>query len=56
MECFIFRYFNPISAHISGRIGENLMIFQITLCLLYYIAIGTRVELGVLGRDSREMS
>ena len=48
----ILRYFNPVGAHASGRIGENPN--GIPNNLMPYItqlAAGKRVELGVFGND-----
>ncbi|MEN8006359.1 MAG: UDP-glucose 4-epimerase GalE [Candidatus Krumholzibacteriota bacterium] len=51
-RCVLLRYFNPIGAHSSGRIGEdpqdipnNLMPF------VMQVAVGMRDELGVFGDD-----
>jgi UDP-glucose 4-epimerase len=51
-RCVLLRYFNPIGAHSSGRIGEdpqdipnNLMPF------VMQVAVGMREELGVFGDD-----
>jgi UDP-glucose 4-epimerase len=51
-RCVLLRYFNPIGAHQSGRIGEdprgipnNLMPF------LMQVAVGQREELSVFGDD-----
>jgi len=51
-RCVLLRYFNPIGAHPSGRIGEdpqdipnNLMPF------VMQVAVGMREELGVFGDD-----
>ncbi len=51
-RCVLLRYFNPIGAHSSGRIGEdpqdipnNLMPF------IMQVAVGMREELGVFGDD-----
>ncbi|MBQ1780342.1 MAG: UDP-glucose 4-epimerase GalE [Bacteroidales bacterium] len=48
----LLRYFNPVGAHPSGRIGENPN--GITNNLMPYItqvAVGKRKELGVFGND-----
>ena len=48
----LLRYFNPIGAHQSGRIGEDPN--GIPNCLFPYIsqvAVGRRKELGVFGND-----
>jgi len=51
-RCILLRYFNPIGAHASGRIGEdpqgipnNLMPF------VMQVAVGIREKLGVFGDD-----
>ena len=51
-RCVLLRYFNPIGAHESGRIGEdpqgvpnNLMPY------VMQVAVGLRPELGVFGDD-----
>jgi UDP-glucose 4-epimerase len=51
-RCVLLRYFNPIGAHDSGRIGEdpqgipnNLMPY------VMQVAVGLREELGVFGDD-----
>jgi len=51
-HCILLRYFNPIGAHASGRIGEdpqgrpnNLMPF------VMQVAVGLREKLGVFGDD-----
>jgi len=52
MSCILLRYFNPVGAHPSGRIGEspvgipnNLMPF------VQQVAVGRRPELSVFGDD-----
>ena len=52
MNVVIPSYFNPVGAHISGRLGEkpngipnNLMPYIIL------VAVGKRAELGVFGND-----
>lgn len=51
-RCILLRYFNPVGAHPSGRIGEdprgvpnNLMPF------VQQVAVGRRKELTVFGSD-----
>jgi UDP-glucose 4-epimerase len=51
-HCVLLRYFNPIGAHVSGRIGEdpqgipnNLMPF------VMQVAVGMREQLSVFGDD-----
>ena len=45
----LLRYFNPIGAHPSGRIGENPN--GIPNNLITQVAVGKRPELGVFGND-----
>ena len=48
----ILRYFNPIGAHESGRIGEDPKGIPNNLCpYITQVAIGKRKELGVFGND-----
>lgn len=48
----ILRYFNPVGAHSSGRIGENSNSIPNNLMpYITQVAVGKRVELGVLGND-----
>ena len=48
----ILRYFNPIGAHQSGRIGENPNVIPNNLMpYITQVAIGRRPELGVFGDD-----
>ena len=48
----ILRYFNPIGAHKSGRIGENPNGIPNNLMpYITQVAVGKRAELGVFGND-----
>ncbi len=48
----LLRYFNPIGAHISGRIGENPNGIPNNLMpYITQVAVGKREELGVFGND-----
>ena len=48
----ILRYFNPIGAHPSGRIGENPNGVPNNLMpYITQVAVGRRAELGVFGND-----
>ena len=48
----LLRYFNPIGAHQSGRIGENPNgIPNILMPYITQVAVGRRPELGVFGND-----
>ena len=48
----LLRYFNPIGAHPSGRIGENPNGIPNTLMpYITQVAVGKRPELGVFGND-----
>ena len=48
----LLRYFNPIGAHVSGRIGENPNgIPNNLLPYITQVAVGKRPELGVFGND-----
>ena len=48
----ILRYFNPVEAHESGRIGENPNGIQNNLMpYITQVAVGKRAELGVFGND-----
>lgn len=49
---FILRYFNPIGAHESGKIGENPNGIPNNLMpYITQVAVGKRKELGVFGND-----
>lgn len=49
---FLLRYFNPIGAHESGRIGENPNGIPNNLMpYITQVAVGKREELGVFGND-----
>ncbi len=49
---FLLRYFNPIGAHESGRIGENPNGIPNNLMpYITQVAVGKRKELGVFGND-----
>ena len=48
----ILRYFNPVGAHASGRIGENPNGIPNNLMpYITQVAVGKRAELGVFGND-----
>lgn len=48
----LLRYFNPIGAHASGRIGENPNGIPNNLMpYITQVAVGKRAELGVFGND-----
>ena len=48
----LLRYFNPVGAHISGRIGENPNGIPNNLMpYITQVAVGKRTELGVFGDD-----
>ncbi len=48
----ILRYFNPVGAHESGRIGEDPKGIPNNLCpYITQVAVGKRKELGVFGND-----
>lgn len=48
----ILRYFNPVGAHPSGRIGENPNGIPNNLMpYITQVAVGKRAELGVFGND-----
>ena len=48
----LLRYFNPIGAHVSGRIGENPNGIPNNLMpYITQVAVGKRPELGVFGND-----
>ena len=48
----LLRYFNPVGAHISGRIGENPNGIPNNLMpYITQVAVGKRAELGVFGDD-----
>ena len=48
----LLRYFNPIGAHPSGRIGENPNGIPNNLMpYVTQVAVGKRPELGVFGND-----
>lgn len=48
----LLRYFNPIGAHVSGRIGENPNGIPNNLMpYITQVAVGKRAELGVFGND-----
>lgn len=48
----ILRYFNPLGAHASGRIGENPNGIPNNLMpYITQVAVGKRAELGVFGND-----
>ena len=48
----LLRYFNPVGAHPSGRIGENPNGIPNTLMpYITQVAVGKRKELGVFGND-----
>lgn len=48
----ILRYFNPVGAHASGRIGENPCGIPNNLMpYITQVAVGKRAELGVFGND-----
>jgi len=48
----LLRYFNPVGAHPSGRIGENPNGIPNNLMpYITQVAVGKRVELGVFGND-----
>ena len=48
----LLRYFNPVGAHFSGRIGENPNGIPNNLMpYITQVAVGKRAELGVFGND-----
>ena len=48
----LLRYFNPVGAHISGRIGENPNGIPNNLMpCITQVAVGKRAELGIFGDD-----
>ena len=52
LSCMLLRYFNPIGAHESGRIGENPKGIPNNLMpYISQVAIGRRERLSVFGND-----
>lgn len=52
LNVVLLRYFNPVGAHHSGRIGENPNGIPNNLMpYITQVAVGKRAELGVFGND-----
>lgn len=51
-RCIVLRYFNPVGAHPSGRLGEDPQGFPNNLMpFVQQVAVGRRKELTVFGTD-----